>query len=83
MCSGLRPVLIIALTWPDGTMSMKFGAALMAALGLRQGQGQLLQLAPERIFRVETGVTEAEFRDAMEKKDVSCAGPILFIELGT
>ncbi len=76
-----RPVLIIVEKWPDGTMAFKFGSALMSALGQRRSEETLVQFDPERIFRVETDRSEAEFRLVMESRDVSYHGRIHFSEL--
>lgn len=83
MPSGrLRTVIIIVTKWPDGgTMAMKFGYAIRSALGATNDEMMLLQMSPERIFRVETKVSEADFIKAMSLKDVSCRGSILFIEI--
>lgn len=78
-----RPVHIVVEKWPDGTMAFKFGSALMTALGQRRDEATLVQLGPERIFRVETDVSEAEFRLALETMDVSYHGRIHFSELRT
>ena len=77
----LRNVLIVVTEWPGGTMAMKFGYALRSALGVTKEKMMLLQMSPERIFRVETRVSEADFIKAMSLKDVSCRGSILFIEI--
>ena len=78
-----RPVLIVVEKWPDGTMAFKFGSALMSALGQRRDEATLVQFSPERIIRVETNVSEAEFRLALNKRDVSYHGRIHFSELPT
>jgi hypothetical protein len=78
-----RPVRIVVEKWPDGTMAFKFGSALMSALGQRRDEATLVQLGPERIFRVETDVSEAEFRSVLKTKDVSYHGRIHFSELLT
>lgn len=78
-----RPVLIVVEKWPHGTMAFKFGSALMSALGQHQAEATMIQRGPERIFRIETDVSEGEFRLAMNKKDVSCHGHIRFSELRT
>jgi hypothetical protein len=75
-----RPVLIIVEKWPDGTMAFKFGSALMSALGQRRDEVTLVQLGPERIFRIETDVSEVAFRSALKMKDVSYHGSIQFSE---
>jgi hypothetical protein len=86
LCSKLRqrrkkrPVLIVVEKWPDGTMAFKFGSALMSALGQRHDEATFVQLGPERIFKVETDVSEAEFRLALNQKDVSYHGRIHFSE---
>ena len=76
-----RPVLIVVDEWPDGTMAFKFGSAMMSALNARQDERTLMQLSPERIFRVESDVSEAEFRLALRKRDVSYHGRIHFLDL--
>ncbi|WP_397589344.1 hypothetical protein [Sphingorhabdus sp.] len=78
-----RPVLIVVEKWPDGTMGMKFGSALMSALGQHRDEATLLQLGPQRILRIETDVSEAEFRLALKPRDVSYHGRIHFSELLT
>mgnify|MGYP000633592442 FL=1 len=78
-----RPVLIVVEEWPDGTMAFKFGSAMMSALGQRCYEATFMQLGPERIFKVETDVSEAEFRLALNQKDVSHHGRIHFSELPT
>lgn len=78
-----RPVLIVVKKWPHGTMALKFGSAMMSALGQRRDEATLVQFSPHRIFRVETNVSEAEFRSALKTKDVSYHGRIHFSELPT
>ena len=78
-----RPVLIVVEKWPHGTMAFKFGSALMSALGQHRDEATLVQLGPKRIFRFETDVSEAEFRLALNQKDVSYHGRIHFSELLT
>lgn len=78
-----RPVLIVVEKWPHGTMAFKFGSALMSALGQHRDEAALVQLGPERIFKVETNVSEAEFRLALKTKDLSYHGYIHFSELLT
>jgi len=77
----LRSVLIVITKWPGGTMAFKFGYAMQSALQVTKEKLVLVQMEPERIFRVETSVCEYEFREALKKKGVSCGGNILFIEL--
>lgn len=76
-----RAVLIVVTKWPDGTMAIKFGYALRNALNVEKDKMTLLQMAPERIFRVETDVSETKFRATMKSKNVSSGGTILFIEI--
>ena len=81
MRSKTRPVLIVVEEWPDGTMALKFGSAMMSALGQRRDGATLVQFSPERIFRVEADVSEAEFRLALKARDVSYHGRIHFSDL--
>ena len=76
-----RAVLVIVTKWPDGTMAIKLGHVLKGALGATGDDVKLVQVGPERIFRAETNVSEAEFRDAMKRRDVSCSGRVLFVEM--
>ena len=76
-----RAVLVIVTEWPGGTMAFKFGDVLKRALGATGDDVKLVQMEPERIFRAETNVSEAEFREAMKKRDVSCSGRVLFVEM--
>ena len=62
-------------------MAIKFGYALRNALNVEKDKMTLLQMAPERIFRVETDVSETNFRETMKSKNVSSGGTILFIEI--
>lgn len=78
-----RPVLIVVEKWPHGTMAFKFGSALMSALNPRHAEANLVQFSPDRIFKVETDVSETEFRSALKTKDVSYHGRIHFSELPT
>ena len=64
---GRRPVLIIVPEWPGGTMAMKFGSALKVALQLEGEDWSLVQMAPERIFRAVTRVTEEELRSKLAR----------------
>jgi hypothetical protein len=41
----------------------------------------LIQMSPERIFGVETNVSEAEFRDAMNLRGLASGGRVLFVEI--
>lgn len=75
------PVLIVVTKWPGGTMAIKFGSAMQAALGVSKEDMCLIQMSPERIFRVETTVNEDEFRKAMYSRDMVSGGTILFIEI--
>lgn len=76
-----RAVLVIVTEWPGGTMAMKFGGAMQSALVADKKHMTLVQMEPERIFRVETAVTEDEFRKALKKYDVGCPGRVIFVEL--
>lgn len=76
-----RAVLIVVTNWPDGTMAFKFGGAIQASLDVSEDEMSLVQMAPERIFRVETSVSEVEFREAMGIRDVSYGGSVLFVEI--
>jgi hypothetical protein len=76
-----RAVLVVVTEWPGGTMALKFGSALQSALRAKNEDMKLLQLSPERIFRVLTKTTERRFRRALAKNDVTTGGRILFIEL--
>lgn len=78
-----RPVLIVVDDLPDGTMAFNFGSAMMSALNSRQDERTLIQFGPERIFKVETDVSEAEFRLTLKATDVSYHGRIHFSELLT
>lgn len=64
-------------------MAFKFGGAMEAALDATKEELTLVQMAPERIFRVETKVSEADFREAMASHDVASGGTVLFIEIPT
>jgi hypothetical protein len=76
-----RTVLIVVTDWPGGTMAFKFGSALQTALRVSKDKITLVQMAPERIFRVETDVSESEFRERMKELGVSSVGTTLFIEI--
>ena len=77
-----RAVLIVIPSWPSGTIAMKFGSALRNALNVEKDEMTLLQMAPERIFRVETDVSEAEFRESMKSRGFNSNRNVLFIEMG-
>lgn len=72
---------IIVTEWPGGTMAMKFGSALRDSLYVSKEEMQLVQLAPERIFRTVSSVSEQEFCETLSKHDVSCPGKIFFIDV--
>jgi hypothetical protein len=76
-----RAVLVIVTEWPGGTMAIKFGSALQAALRAKKDDMKILQLSPERIFRVLTNTTEQRFRKSLDKSNISNKGRIIFIEL--
>lgn len=73
-------VLITVPKWPSGPMAIKFGYAIRSSLGVSEEDMVLVQMSPERIFRVETNVSETEFREAMKLKDVA-ATRILFAQI--
>jgi hypothetical protein len=79
--SERRAVLIVVTDWPDGTMAFKFGSAMQTSLGVTKEHMNLVQMSPERIFRVETEVSEAEFRKSMSLRGVASGGSVLFIEI--
>jgi hypothetical protein len=62
-------------------MAIRFGQALERALRVSHGEMQLTQTGPERIFKVVSEASEAEFRDAMAMSGTSCPGKVLFEEL--
>jgi len=80
-----RPTRIIHVVipeWPGGTMAIKFGSVLFSSLYTKREKITLVQFEPERIFRVESAVTETEFRETLSKYrglGVSCSGEIRFI----
>lgn len=76
-----KAVLIVVINWPSGTMALKFGSMMQTALNVSKDKMDLLQMAPERIFRVETEVSEAEFRDAMKSRGMPSGDNVLFIEI--
>jgi hypothetical protein len=76
-----RAVLLIVTKWPSGTMAFKFGYAMRRALRSSVEDMKLVQAEPERIFRIETDVSEIEFRNAMAESDVSSSGRVLFVEM--
>ena len=63
-------------------MAFKFGSALQTALRVSKDKITLVQMAPERIFRVETDVSEAEFRERMKSRGFNSNRNVLFIEMG-
>lgn len=76
-----RAVLIVVPSWPSGTIAMKFGSALQNALNVSKDKMTLLQIAPERIFRVETDVSETRFRETMKSRGFGPSYTVLFIEI--
>jgi hypothetical protein len=60
---------------------MKFGSALQNALKVSKVKMTLLQMAPERIFRVETDVSETKFRKTMKSRGFGPSYTVLFIEI--
>lgn len=79
--SKRRAVLIVVTDWPSGTMAFKFGSVMQTALKVSKDKKKLVQMVPERIFRVETEVSETEFRNTMKSRGVASGGNILFIEI--
>lgn len=79
--SRSRTVLVVITEWPSGTMAMKLGDAIRKSLDVGQEAVQLVQTQPERIFRVETAVSETEFRSSLGMRNVSYSGRIAFLEL--
>lgn len=78
-----RPVLIVVPDWPDGTMAFKFGRAIQTALGVAREEMTLIQMSPERIFRAETAVSQAEFWERMRADGFGSITVVLFVELPT
>lgn len=75
-----RPVLVIVPEWPGGTRAQKFGYAMTSALRVKQKERTLVQFAPERIFRAETDVREAEFREKLASYDL-CHVTVHFVAI--
>jgi len=73
---------IIITKWPGGTMAFKFGNALTDSLYISSEDLNLVQLSPERIFRVTSSVTEQEFRETLSNYDISFHGKIFFVDMG-
>ena len=73
---GKRSVFVVVPQWPSGTMAIKFGSALMKALGVDEGDAELIQFAPDRVFRVEADRTEAELDTALRTSGVSWHGSV-------
>ncbi|NCB72771.1 MAG: hypothetical protein EOM45_13455 [Clostridia bacterium] len=77
-----RAVLIVAVDWPcGGTEMMKYGDSIRSALHVTKDKMTLLQKNPEFIFRVETDVSEAEFREGMKSRGFGSHYVVLFIEI--
>jgi hypothetical protein len=76
-----RPVLIVVKNWPDGTMAFKLGSAIQSALDISKDQMSVVQISPERIFRVLTCVDERDFRSALKDRVGSISDGVLFIEI--
>ena len=76
----LRTVIIIIPDWPSGTMSIKFGSSLFASLDVPKNKIELLQMAPDRIFRVETRISEFDFRKEMNTRNMASIANVLFID---
>jgi hypothetical protein len=76
-----RAVLIVIKNWPDGTMAFKLGSAIKSALDVSRDQMSVVQVSPERIFRVLTYVDESDFRSALKDRVGSISDGVLFIEV--
>lgn len=76
-----RAVLVVVTDWPGGTMAFKFGYAMKAALQAQSDDIELVQKAPERIFRAWTDVDEKSFFESLSNNGVTYSGRVLFIEL--
>jgi hypothetical protein len=67
-----KTFLIVVPHWPGGTMAMKFGSALKTALEVQaENEFSLIQSAPERIFRVTSGVGERKLRSRLRRADMA------------
>lgn len=66
-----RFVILIVRNWPDGTMAFKLGSALLNALNVKQDEISVLQASPERIFKVNTSVSEDAFRSYLRERSFS------------
>lgn len=66
-----RPVILIIRNWPDGTMAFKLGSALLTALNVEKDDVSVLQVSPERIFKVNTSVSEDAFRSYLRERSLS------------
>jgi hypothetical protein len=76
-----RAVLIVIKNWPDGTMAFKLGSTIQSALDISKDQMSVVQISPERIFRVLTCVDERDFRGALKDRVGSISDGVLFIEI--
>jgi hypothetical protein len=76
-----RAVLIVLKNWPDGIMAFKLGSAIQSALNISKDQMSVVQISPERIFRVLTCVDERDFRSALKERVGSISDGVLFIEI--
>jgi len=76
-----RAVLIVVTDLPGGTMAFKFGSALQSVLKVSKDKMTLVQMSPERIFRVETDVSETRFRETMKSRGFGPSYTVLFIEI--
>jgi hypothetical protein len=74
-------IYVIVPKWPDGTMAFKFGSALNNSLYVSKEEMHLVQMSPERIFRVKSAVTEQEFRDTIALHDVARSIKVFFIAI--
>lgn len=76
-----RAVLIVIKNWPDGTMAFKLGSSIQSALDISKDQMSVIQISPERIFRVLTCVDERDFRGALKDRVGNISDGVLFIEI--
>lgn len=63
-----RTVILIVRNWPGGTMAFKLGSALLTALNVKKDEISVLQVSPERIFKVNTSVSEDAFRSYLRER---------------
>lgn len=76
-----RWILIVVPNWPSGTMAFKFGSAVMSALNVDPDSATLVQFAPERIFRVQTNISNEEFKAKLKSSGIPDAHHVEYCEL--